>query len=53
MLSTHLEAAEKDYRLTVLSNLCGDADAEVHAVLMNKVFPRHAVVMSSTDWMKG
>lgn len=53
VLSTLREAADKDYRLTVLSDLCADADAEVHNVLMNKVFPRQADVVSSAEWMKG
>ena len=53
VLSTLREAADKDYRLTVLSDLCADTDAEVHNVLMNKVFPRQAEVVSSAEWMKG
>ncbi len=53
VLSTLREAADKDYRLTVLSDLCADGDAEVHNVLMNKVFPRQADVVSSAEWMKG
>lgn len=39
VLSTLREAADKDYRLIVLSDACLDADPEVHCVLMNKVFP--------------
>lgn len=53
VLSTLREAADKDYRLTVLSDVCADTDPEVHSVLMNKVFPRQADVVSSTEWMKG
>lgn len=53
VLSTIREAADKDYRLTVLSDLCADMDAEVQSVLMNKIFPRQADVVSSTEWMKG
>jgi nicotinamidase-related amidase len=40
VLSTLREAADKDYRITVLSDCCSDADAEVHHVLTTKVFPR-------------
>ena len=43
----------KDYRITVLSDLCADTDAEVHNVLINKVFPRQADVVSAAEWMKG
>ena len=51
VLSTLREAVDKDYRLTVLSDLCADRDEEVHRVLTEKVFPRHADVLSSTEWL--
>ena len=50
VLSTLREAADKDYRCTVLADLCADMDAEVHAVLMGKVFPRQASVITAADW---
>ncbi len=49
VLSTLREAVDKDYILTVLSDLCADRDEEVHRVLTEKVFPRHADVLSSTQ----
>ena len=51
VLSTLREAVDKDYILTVLSDLCTDRDEEVHRVLTEKVFPRHADVLSSTEWL--
>ena len=51
VLSTVREAADKDYRLTVLADLCADTDPEVHAVLMGKVFPRQARVSSAEEWL--
>ena len=51
VLSTLREAVDKDYILTVLSDLCADRDEEVHRVLTEKVFPRHADVLSSTEWL--
>jgi nicotinamidase-related amidase len=51
VLSTLREAADKDYRCTVLADLCADTDAEVHAVLTGKVFPRQARVMNAADWL--
>lgn len=39
VLSTVREAADKDYRITVLSDGCADGDEEVHRVLTTKVFP--------------
>jgi len=51
VLSTLRGAVDKDYELTVLSDLCADRDEEVHRVLTEKVFPRHAEVRSSAEWL--
>jgi nicotinamidase-related amidase len=53
VLSTLREAADKDYGLTVLSDGCLDADDEVHRVLIEKVFPRQAAVVSVDEWVNG
>jgi nicotinamidase-related amidase len=45
VLSTLRDAADHDYRLFVISDVCADPDAEVHRVLMQKVFPRQADVI--------
>ena len=50
VLSTLREAADRDYQLTVLSDACLDADPEVQRVLMDKVFPRQAQVLTVTEW---
>jgi nicotinamidase-related amidase len=50
VLSTLRQAADLDYRLTVLADGCLDADLEVHRVLVEKVFPRQADVVRSADW---
>ena len=49
VLSTLRDAADRDYRLYVLEDACADRDPEVHAVLMQKVFPRQAYVMGAAD----
>jgi len=51
VLSTLREAFDKDYTLTVLSDLCADADPEVHRVLLEKVFPRQAKVLTTAEWI--
>jgi nicotinamidase-related amidase len=53
VLSTLREAADKDYRITVLSDACTDADEEVHRVLTTKVFPKQAEVMAVEEWERG
>ena len=50
VLSTLREAADKDYRLVVLSDACLDADPEVHRVLVEKLFPRQAAVLTVNEW---
>jgi len=50
VLSTLREAADLDYRLTVLSDACLDSDPEVHRVLIEKVFPRQAQVATVDEW---
>jgi nicotinamidase-related amidase len=50
VLSTLREAADQDFQLTVLSDACLDSDPEVHRVLLQKVFPRQATVMTVGEW---
>jgi nicotinamidase-related amidase len=52
VLSTLRQAADLDYRLVVLSDACGDRDPEVHRLLIEKVFPRQANVLTTTEWIK-
>ena len=39
-----------DFKITILSDACADADPEVHRVLMEKVFPRQATVTTTEEW---
>jgi nicotinamidase-related amidase len=50
VLSTLREAADRDYRLTVLADACADRDPEVHRVLLEKVFPRQAEIVDVEAW---
>lgn len=52
VLSTLREAADKDYRLTVLSDCCADRDEEVHRILTTKVFHGQADVLTVDEWLK-
>jgi nicotinamidase-related amidase len=53
VLSTLRQAADLDYAITVLSDACTDGDAEVHRVLMEKIFPRQASVLTTEEWARG
>ena len=49
VLSTLLHASDADYRVIVVKDCCTDLDAEVHACLMEKVFPRLAAVLNAHE----
>lgn len=49
ILSTVRLAADLDYHLIVVEDGCADRDPEVHKLLMEKVFPRQATVVSAKD----
>jgi nicotinamidase-related amidase len=53
VLSTVRQAADLDYRLTVLADACADPDPEVHRVLTEKVFPKQALVTTTDEWIAG
>lgn len=48
VLSTVIDAADRDYRVLVLSDGVADPDAETHRVLVEKVFPSRAHVIDTT-----
>lgn len=52
VLSTVRQAADLDYQLIVLRDGCADGDPEVHRVLLDKVFPRQADVVTVDDWIR-
>jgi nicotinamidase-related amidase len=47
VLSTVIEAHDLDYRVFVLADGCADTDAEVHAFLLERIFPKRADVITS------
>jgi nicotinamidase-related amidase len=49
VLSTVVEAADRDYRLFVLSDATEDPDTETRDVLLGKVFPRRARVIETAE----
>ena len=52
VLSTVRYASDADYRLIVVKDCCADLDPEVHACLLDKVFPRQATVVSTSELLK-
>jgi len=50
VLSTALQAADLDYRVTVLSDACTDANPALHLSLINDVLPRRGDVTTVKEW---
>ncbi|MEU8789235.1 cysteine hydrolase [Streptomyces sp. NPDC048643] len=50
VLSTALEAADLDYRVTVLSDACADRDPGLHTTLLTQVLDRRCEVMTTNEW---
>ncbi|MCE0767815.1 cysteine hydrolase [Pseudonocardia kujensis] len=50
VLSTVRHASDADFELTVLSDACGDPDPVVHQVLIEKIFPQQAEVVTVKEW---
>jgi len=50
VLATLIEAADKDYRLTVLSDCCADPEEEVHQLLLTKIFNKRADILTVEEW---
>lgn len=49
VLSTLLDASDSDYRLFVVKDCCLDLDPDLHACLIEKLFPRRATVLSADE----
>lgn len=49
VLSTVIDAADRDYRLYVLSDGVADPDTEVHDVLLRRIFPSRAHIIDTAE----
>ena len=49
VLSTVLDAADRDYRVYVLADCVADFDPDLHELLLDKVFGRRATVIDSAE----
>jgi nicotinamidase-related amidase len=52
VLSTLRHAADADYRIVVAADCCSDREEEVHRVLLEKVFPRQATVVTADEILR-
>ncbi|MFJ9411218.1 cysteine hydrolase family protein [Streptomyces sp. NPDC101393] len=51
VLYTLCQANDLDFGLTVLSDACLDTDPEMHRVLIERLFPQWADVVTVDDWL--
>jgi nicotinamidase-related amidase len=49
VLSTVRDASDHDYRIFVLEDGVADTDVDVHKILLDKVLPRQATIISSSE----
>jgi nicotinamidase-related amidase len=49
VLSTVIDAADRDYQLHVLSDGVADPDTEVHNVLLQRIFPTRAHIIDTAE----
>jgi len=52
ILSTVRDAADRDLEISVIGDVCADRDPEVHRVLMEKVFPIQADVITADQFLQ-
>jgi nicotinamidase-related amidase len=52
VLATLLHAVDQDYRVVVIKDCCLDREPEVHAALMEKLFPRMVAVVEGATMME-
>jgi len=51
VLSTLLDASDSDYKLVVIKDCCADLDPELHSVLLQRLFPQRAEVVTANEFV--
>jgi len=52
ILSTVRDAADRDYAITVISDCTADFSSETQEIMMKKVFPMQATVLTTEEFIK-
>ena len=50
VLSTLLDASDRDYRLAVIADCCADLEPQLHSSLIERLFPKHADVLTAREF---
>lgn len=51
VLATLMDAIDADYRVAVVHDCCADRNPEVHACLVEKIFPNYGTVLSAGEFL--
>lgn len=51
VLSTLLEACDADYRTAVIADCCAHTDADLHRLLMERLFPLRGEVTTAAEFI--
>lgn len=51
VLSTLLEASDRDYSTVVIADCCADRDQELHAALLTRMFPKRGQTISAEEFL--
>lgn len=51
VLSTVCDAADRDFKIVVLKDLCCDPDETLHEILMAKIFSKRGEVITAEEWL--
>jgi nicotinamidase-related amidase len=50
VLSTLLDALDRDYRLAVIAECCADLEPQLHSSLLERLFPKYADVLTADEF---
>jgi nicotinamidase-related amidase len=53
VLATVHGACDRDYEVTVLEDACADSEPTLHQVIVEKIFPSQAAVLTVESWRAG
>jgi nicotinamidase-related amidase len=52
VLSTLLDASDADYKLVMITDCCADLDAELHRLLLGRLFPQRGEIMTADEFVR-
>ena len=52
VLSTLVEAADRDYKIFVIKDCCADQDEDLHTALIDRYFPKRGTVITAEEFTK-